>query len=93
MLKCIIAVTALAIGLGPAAAQELRFASWPEVVAMIPCDRVARDDAGVWWVIGPIGVEEKRFYRRAVTSAFEARELAGRCLARAGFTKRTLPRQ
>ena len=58
----------------------MRFASWPEVIAMIPCDRIGRDEVGGLVVLGPIYVEEKHFSARAVTSQFEAREIRERCL-------------
>ena len=63
----------------PVAAQGLRFASWPEVIALIPCDRIWQDSAGTPIVVGPIQVEEKLFDSRAVTSRFEAKELSRRC--------------
>lgn len=68
------------LSLGQAGAQEMRFASWPEVVAVIPCDRIGRDEAGGLVVLGPPNdVEEKHFSARPVTSAFEAREIRERC--------------
>jgi len=67
------------LSLRHSAAQELRFASWPEVIAMIPCDRIGRDEAGVLVVLGPINVEEKHYSMRAVTGPFEATEIQDRC--------------
>jgi hypothetical protein len=64
---------------GQASAEELRFASWPEVIAMIPCDRIGRDEAGGLVVLGPIYVEEKHFSARAVTRPFETKEIRARC--------------
>lgn len=66
-------------GLAQAAAEEMRFASWPEVIAMIPCDRIGRDVAGGLVVLGPINVEEKHFSVRAVASSFEATEIRDHC--------------
>ena len=66
------------LSLAQAGAQEMRFASWPEVIATITCDRI-RDEVGGLAVLGPIYVEEKHFSSRAVTNAFEARAIRERC--------------
>jgi len=65
--------------LGQAGAEEMRFASWPEVIAVIRCDRIARDEAGGLVVLGPINIEEKHFSARAIASPFEGKEIRERC--------------
>lgn len=67
------------LSLGQANAHETRFASWPEVIATIPCDRIGSDETGALVVLGPIYVEEKHFSARTITSAFETKEVRERC--------------
>jgi hypothetical protein len=77
--RIVLSIIALTIGLSSASAQDIRFASWPEVVAMIPCDHVWKDDTGVLFILGPVDVEQRRFDIRAVTDPFEVKEIQQRC--------------
>jgi hypothetical protein len=61
----------------------MKFASWPEVIAMIPCEHIGRDEAGNLVVLGPINVEEKHISTRTVTSVFETKEIRARCFQNA----------
>jgi len=72
----------LIFGSASAIAQEMRFASWPELVALIPCNHVIENEAGGLMILGPVSVEEHQFYLHPVISLFEVKELRQRCSPR-----------
>ena len=82
---------AACLNAGHADAEELRFASWPEVIVSIPCNRIGRDAAGSLVVLGPFYTEETHFLARAITRPFEAKEISDRCFNRGGARRAYRP--